>query len=564
MRGFLLLVAVTLAGCVDADQPVVCASGDLECFYAHLSVREANGTNAKFLEVDTAALDAGMKSAPTPAGPFTAWAVGTQILGFDGAHWFTDFTLPAGEKLSGVWGTSRDDVWAVGSANNHQAIYHRSAAGWSAVDAGAPIDQAGFSDVWASAPNDAWAVGGSPSGGLLAHWDGAGWTTAVKGRGITSISGVRADDVWVADGVEVRHWNGTTWSVSRTSPFATGTGLVHATGTSDAWAMQWGSGPATAVHWNGLAWSEVPSGTSALSANGYNAGGLWSTGQDLWVSGKTTSGQGTVSHRSGSSWTDATGVTFGGWMYGIFGTGPGDVWVTGEHGEHPISHWDGQAWRQFVTPGVAVYDVWASAPTVLGGGGGVPAISNQPAALTFDSWTDAHTLELQWTDPNPCRPGFCFSLCRVASLSCFARSLCTEPFRDGQVTGSSHFLVSAAAQPASTDEALVLRVTPLSSPDCNPYDELATADIGTAIEVNELLRAPVDAGSATGGGGGGSGTGGGGGSSSGLCAHWTCGSSSQCAAVNGGANGVQCLFEPGQTCQQWCALYFSASNCTCQ
>ena len=54
----------------------------------------------------------------------------------------------------------------------------------------------------------------------------------------------------------------------------------------------------------------------------------------------------------------------------------------------------------------------------------------------------------------------------------------------------------------------------------------------------------------------------GGSGGSGTCAHWSCGSSSQCASVMGASSGVQCQFAPGQTCQQWCATYIPG-NCTC-
>ena len=55
---------------------------------------------------------------------------------------------------------------------------------------------------------------------------------------------------------------------------------------------------------------------------------------------------------------------------------------------------------------------------------------------------------------------------------------------------------------------------------------------------------------------------GGGSSNSGTCAHWSCGTSSQCAQVMGAPSGVQCQFAPGQTCQQWCQKYIPG-NCTC-
>jgi hypothetical protein len=47
------------------------------------------------------------------------------------------------------------------------------------------------------------------------------------------------------------------------------------------------------------------------------------------------------------------------------------------------------------------------------------------------------------------------------------------------------------------------------------------------------------------------------------CAHWSCGTSSQCAEVLGGTSGVQCQFAAGQTCAQWCQEYVPG-NCDCQ
>jgi hypothetical protein len=54
----------------------------------------------------------------------------------------------------------------------------------------------------------------------------------------------------------------------------------------------------------------------------------------------------------------------------------------------------------------------------------------------------------------------------------------------------------------------------------------------------------------------------GGGPGGGLCANWSCGTSSQCAAVMGASSGTQCQFAVGQSCDQWCQTYIPG-NCTC-
>ena len=551
----ILVVALLLSGCGGCEEEgarVVCPSQDLACLYAHLRVREVNGMNAKFIEVDTASLDAGVKTlSTTPIAPFFAWAVGTDIFAFDGQQWFREFTLPAGQKLVSIWGASTTDVWAVGSANDQPSIYHRDATGWTAVDAGLAISGAGFNDVWGSGPNDVWAVGSSRDGGIVARWNG----TTLNGATTTdpnyvAVAGSAANDVWLITFGEIRHFDGVAFSVSRAAPFSTAHQWAWATSATDAWVIQSGSGPSSAVHWNGSAWSPVSSGTSALSANGFRPGGAWGSAQDLWVSGRAITGMasaGKLSHWNGAAWTEASG-NFGQGMYGLFGTGPSDVWAASDLAAAPISHWDGVSWKPSITPQptsptdkpVAVYDFWAASPTPAGSGGeAAPAITNQPPPITFVSADDATTIDLQWTDPNGCRPAVCFSVCRVASLNCFARSLCTEPMRDGLFSGGSHYLVSVAAEPAA-DDAFSLRLTPLASADCNPFD--GSAGVGPAVDLGVTLRVPVDSGS---GGGGGSGSGGGGGAA--VCPGGFVGSTrlnvpdgrGGCSATTGAAD--QCL-----------------------
>lgn len=552
----ILLVGLVLSGCVcDGGKPAVCATGDIDCFYAHLSVREVNGMNAKFLEVDTATLDAGVKpSSTTPIAPFSVWAVGTQIVGFDGVQWFLDRQLSPAEKLYGIWGASSNDVWAVGTSNGHQAIYHRDAAGWTAVDAGTPLPGAAFNDVWGSGPNDVWAVGMTNAGmgdrGLIAHWNGAAWITSPVSDpyAFTAVSGSGPNDVWVANALEIRHWDGLAFSVSHTAS-ANGMGPLWANGASDAWAVERGTGPGQVLHWNGSAWTAFSAGTSVVGSLSFTAAGAWGSGPDLWVTGRVAATrQGSVSHWNGATWADATGADFGNEVYGVFGTGPNDVWAASDHGTRSISHWDGRAWQHFAPVQAdplapAVDDIWAAAPTQAGTGPtAAPSITNQPLPFTLTGSDDAHTIDLQWTDPNPCRPAVCFSLCRVASLRCFARSLCTEPIRDGLSSGGSHYLVSIAAEPASGEDTVTIRATPVSSPDCNPFDELATAGIGGPIDIAVKVQAPLDAGS---GAGGGTGSGGGGGST--VCVGGFVGStrlnvpngSGGCSATTGAAD--QCF-----------------------
>jgi hypothetical protein len=80
------------------------------------------------------------------------WYVGVYVYHYDGVHW-TCMPTPSGNHLQGVWGTSRNDVWAVGDGGT---ILHFDGMRWSSVRS--PTTQSLFG-VWASGPCDVWAIG---------------------------------------------------------------------------------------------------------------------------------------------------------------------------------------------------------------------------------------------------------------------------------------------------------------------------------------------------------------------------------------------------------------------
>jgi hypothetical protein len=102
-----------------------------------------------------------------------------------------------------VWGTSGNDVFAVGS----DRVFHFDGAAWVLI----PILGADLYGVWGSGPDDAFSVGLS---GDVFHYDGVFWT------GIADL-GVNLFDVWgnsssnaftVGTAGSVFHFDGTTWN----------------------------------------------------------------------------------------------------------------------------------------------------------------------------------------------------------------------------------------------------------------------------------------------------------------------------------------------------------------
>lgn len=85
-------------------------------------------------------------------------------------------TPSAAPILFGVWGLTRDDVWAVGgsTATNTGVLWHYNGTAWSDVplpnNLGASVI---LYKVWGRARNDVWAVGGN---GTTLHYDGTAWS----------------------------------------------------------------------------------------------------------------------------------------------------------------------------------------------------------------------------------------------------------------------------------------------------------------------------------------------------------------------------------------------------
>lgn len=98
-----------------------------------------------------------------------------------------------------IWGTASNDIWVLGAKADH---YHRGplpdgGAGWSPIPNQAAV---ALTSVWGTGKNDVWAVGYF---GAVRHWDGTSWTVsqiAVGGTPIyemlASVHGSSADDIW--------------------------------------------------------------------------------------------------------------------------------------------------------------------------------------------------------------------------------------------------------------------------------------------------------------------------------------------------------------------------------
>lgn len=174
-------------------------------------------------------------------GPANIWAVGDDaILHYDGTTW-TIIDTGTG-FVTGVWGSSRSDVWFVGLRKNGfasahpETLFHFNGASFNLVAIG-PYDLYG---VWGASTSDVWAVGKDADIGQAAvfHFNGIEWfeTSIEDNQTLYSVWGTSPSDVWIAGNAPdlLRHYDGNTWSpIAHPSPIRAG----WSSEASDVWTV---------------------------------------------------------------------------------------------------------------------------------------------------------------------------------------------------------------------------------------------------------------------------------------------------------------------------------------
>ncbi len=193
-------------------------------------------------------------------------------------------------NLRALWGSSANDVWAVG---NDSATLHWDGTAWRRI--GNPGTSDMLQAVWGTASNNVYAVGDN---GLALRWNGAVWRRldlpVPTGVGLNDIWGSAANDLWVVgdDGIILRY-NGTSWSV------------VPLTPSNSLWTV-WGSAANNVwiagdlgfmLRWNGTDLTEFPSGGTTLYTRLRGA-----NGSKMWL----LNDNGTISAWDGMKWGTPT------------------------------------------------------------------------------------------------------------------------------------------------------------------------------------------------------------------------------------------------------------------
>jgi hypothetical protein len=335
------------AGLSDAG----CEAGSDDCAPSGIDCSKAD-----FCPVSTGADSRVAFTAVWGSSKDDVWMVGTQgaIVHWNGAS-FT--TTPSGTKnaLFAVTGTGPADVWAVGSRETvlHSTGFANGAATWAAGPSvapmyapyGAPSNENLLLALSARAGGEVWTAGepypvlpdGSNRPTNMNWWRRGGWS----------------DEPWISDVVA--------------------SGLVvrgfWAAGASEVWAVGGNASTTTArlgrtFHTSGSTDGKSPVWTEYDSQSFNELNAVWgSSANDVWAVGNA----GVVRRWTGASpkrWQVVAAPTDHD-LAGVWGSGPNDIWVVGDHGT--ILHFDGTTWTEPVAAFPAglsphLRGVWGSGP----------------------------------------------------------------------------------------------------------------------------------------------------------------------------------------------------------
>jgi hypothetical protein len=179
------------------------------------------------------------------------------VVRYDGAGWDV-YTLGFLDPLYGMWGSSADDVYAVGGLMG-PAMAQFNGAAWGTV---ADVPGGPLNDVWGSSATDVWAVGAE----TIIHTGGGAWSDASGGVvspfvTVSSVWGAGADDVFAVGedslmlGSAFYEFDGDSWSELGLGGLADSVGLraVHGRSADDVYAVgeEYAGGGGAVIRYDG-------------------------------------------------------------------------------------------------------------------------------------------------------------------------------------------------------------------------------------------------------------------------------------------------------------------------
>jgi len=192
------------------------------------------------------------------------------------------------ELLTNIWGTSSQDVYAMGTADftpNPTSFLHFNGVAWTGVE-GAGWSYGSAYDVAGSSPTDVYALGtvdappdAPPESDYqtqrLIHWDGSSWKTSLESRGdagpsMWAVWSLGANDAFiVGGGGEINHFDGTSWT-----PMASPTTMWLRDIWGNAHTNVYTVGTGGILHYDGTVWKVI---------NATPGTHVWGVGTDVFV-----------------------------------------------------------------------------------------------------------------------------------------------------------------------------------------------------------------------------------------------------------------------------------------
>jgi hypothetical protein len=241
-------------------------------------------------------------------------------------HWTLDHATSDGTLL-GVWGSSANDVWAVGGQADRALVMHGDGARWTRVDIDAPSL---LWSVYGFSATDVYAVG---EGGLILRYDGIEWRRVESGTDLWlyGVWGSSKDDVWIVGGdrngppgsAVMLRGSGDSFRVVAELPAELVPRIfykVHGLAPDDVRAL----GSDGMLRYDGVTWRRDPLPTSEplFAMWGHDEGGLYAVGG---------SGTGEVLHWDGERWSEVAALPIGTGLSGVFSSADGPTIMVGAY-----------------------------------------------------------------------------------------------------------------------------------------------------------------------------------------------------------------------------------------
>ena len=257
------------------------------------------------------------------------------LLHYDGTSWKS---LPVPRIWAGaIWGTS-NHVFVAGE----RSIYHYDGRQWEPMLTEYP---GAFHDVWGTSAQDVFAVGNAATQpysdwhGVVLHYDGSAWTPMPIGtvNSLQAVWGSSSTDVFAAGVGIMLHYDGSTWTPV---PGELGATSLWGSSSTDVFGITESYSGSRIMHYNGIRWD------TSLASTDWALHRLWgSSSTDVYAVGD----RGTILHYDGVAWQETGGSDSD--MYGVWGSSAQDVFVVGggdfwySQSGALILHYDGTEWR---------------------------------------------------------------------------------------------------------------------------------------------------------------------------------------------------------------------------